>query len=46
MAGAFVVYRTLLVSVPKAALGRVPALYVIGAVAAYWSIGRVVSIVS
>lgn len=29
---------------PKFALGRVPALYVIGSVAVYWSIGRIVTI--
>jgi hydrogenase/urease accessory protein HupE len=31
---------------PTLALARTPALYVIGSVAAYWSIGRIVSIVS
>ncbi len=29
---------------PKFALARVPALYVIGSVAAYWSLGRIVSL--
>ena len=46
VAGAYVVYRTLLATAPRAQLARVPALYVIGAVAAYWSIGRVVSIIA
>jgi hydrogenase/urease accessory protein HupE len=31
---------------PKLALARTPALYVIGSVAAYWSIGRIVSIIA
>ncbi len=42
---AYAVYRVL-VGWPKFAMARVPALYAIGAVAAYWSIGRVASILS
>lgn len=42
---AYVVYRAL-AGWPKFALARVPALYAIGSVAAYWSIGRVASILS
>jgi hydrogenase/urease accessory protein HupE len=40
----YVVYRALLTSLSRAELARVPALYAIGAVAAYWSIGRIVGI--
>jgi hydrogenase/urease accessory protein HupE len=39
------VYRAL-ASKPQFVLARTPALYVIGGIAAYWSIGRVVGIVS
>jgi hydrogenase/urease accessory protein HupE len=42
----YIVYRTLLMSSPRFDLARVLALYAIGAVAAYWSIGRIVSIVA
>jgi uncharacterized membrane protein YqjE len=38
------VYRAL-ASKPQFVLARTPALYVIGGIAAYWSIGRVVGIV-
>ena len=41
---AYLAYRALAVW-PKLAMARTPALYAIGGVAAYWSIGRVVSIV-
>lgn len=41
---AYVVYRALEAR-PKFAVARTPALYAIGSVAAYWSIGRIVSIV-
>lgn len=40
---AYVVYRVLAAR-PKFAMARTPALYAIGSVAAYWSIGRIVSI--
>ena len=42
---AYAVWRTL-ARWPKFAVARAPALYVIGSVAAYWSIGRIVSIVA
>jgi len=42
---AYVVYRALATQ-PKFAAARTPALYAIGAVAAYWSIGRIVSILA
>ena len=42
---AFGVYRAL-ARWPKFAVARVPALYAIGSVAAYWSIGRIVSILA
>ncbi|HZF20499.1 MAG TPA: HupE/UreJ family protein [Burkholderiales bacterium] len=42
---AYLVYRTLL-RLPRFAAGRTPALYFIGSVAAYWAIGRIVSIVA
>lgn len=42
---AYVVYRSL-VAWPKFALARTPALYVVGAMAAYWSIDRVVGMMS
>jgi hydrogenase/urease accessory protein HupE len=41
---AYVLYRAFAAR-PKIAAVRVPALYAIGGVAAYWSIGRIVSIV-
>ena len=44
VAAAYVLYRAL-AAVPSAALARAPALYAIGAVAAYWSIGRIVTII-
>ena len=37
---AYIVYR-LVVALPRLATARVPALYTIGSVAAYWTIGRV-----
>jgi hydrogenase/urease accessory protein HupE len=40
---AYLVYRAL-ASLPKFASARAPALYAIGSVAAYWSIGRIVTI--
>ncbi|MES2355501.1 MAG: HupE/UreJ family protein [Pseudomonadota bacterium] len=40
---AYIIYRTI-ANRPKFSIARVPALYAIGSVAAYWSIGRVVSI--
>jgi hydrogenase/urease accessory protein HupE len=40
---AFALYRAF-AAVPRVALARVPALYGIGAIAAYWSIGRVASL--
>ena len=40
---AYLVYRSF-ARWPKSAVARVPALYAIGSVAAYWSIGRIVSI--
>jgi len=43
VAVAYVIYRAV-VGRPKLANVRVPALYAIGSVAAYWSIGRVMSI--
>ncbi len=42
---AYAVYKAL-ANQPKFVMARVPALYAIGAVAAYWSIDRVVSIVA
>jgi hydrogenase/urease accessory protein HupE len=42
---AFLVYRAL-AGWPQFAVARAPALYAIGSVAAYWSIGRIVSIVA
>jgi hydrogenase/urease accessory protein HupE len=39
----YVVYR-LLVLHPKAIVARKPALYAIGSIAAYWSVGRIVAI--
>jgi hydrogenase/urease accessory protein HupE len=45
VAVAYVLYRAFAAR-PKFAAARVPALYAIGGVAAYWSIGRIVSIVS
>jgi hydrogenase/urease accessory protein HupE len=42
---AYVIYRTL-TDWPKLAMARVPALYAIGSVAAYWSIARIVGIVA
>jgi hydrogenase/urease accessory protein HupE len=42
---AYVIYRALVTS-PKLAVARNPALYAIGAIAAYWSIGRVVAILA
>jgi len=44
VAAAYVLHRAL-AAVPSAALARAPALYAIGAVAAYWSIGRIVTII-
>src|SRR5262245_2422210 len=43
VAVAYLAYR-LLAARPELALARAPALYAIGAVAAYWSIGRAISI--
>lgn len=40
---AYAAYRVL-IGWPRLALARAPALYAIGAVAAYWSIGRVIAI--
>jgi len=45
VAVAYPVYRAFAGS-PKFAVARAPALYAIGGVAAYWSIGRIVSIVA
>jgi hydrogenase/urease accessory protein HupE len=45
VAAAYPVYRTFAGS-PKFAFARAPALYAIGSVAAYWSFGRIVSIVA
>lgn len=45
VAVAFVAYRAL-ARRPQLELARVPALYAIGAVATYWSIGRIVSLVA
>jgi hydrogenase/urease accessory protein HupE len=42
---AYAVWRTL-AGLPKFAVARAPALYAIGSVAAYWSIGRIVSILA
>jgi hydrogenase/urease accessory protein HupE len=42
---AFGLYRAV-AAVPRVALARAPALYAIGAVAAYWSIGRVVGLLA
>lgn len=45
VAVAYPIYRAL-VGWPAFALARVPALYAIGTVAAYWSIGRIIRIVA
>ena len=45
VAVAYALYRAFQ-KYPRFALARVPALYAIGAIAAYWSIGRIVSIVA
>jgi hydrogenase/urease accessory protein HupE len=45
LGAAFVVFR-LVCRWPQAALARTPALYAIGSVAAFWSIGRIVAIVA
>jgi hypothetical protein len=42
---AYLIYRAL-ASWPKFVIARAPALYAIGSVAAYWSIGRIVSILA
>ena len=42
---AFLAYRAL-TRWPQAALARVPALYAIGTVAAYWSFGRIIAILA
>jgi hypothetical protein len=42
---AFGLYRAL-AAMPRLAAARAPALYVIGAIAAYWSIGRVVGLLA
>ena len=42
---AYALYRGISAS-PRAALARAPALYAIGSIAAYWSIGRILSIVA
>jgi hypothetical protein len=42
---AYLVYRAF-ASWPKTALARKPALYAIGTIAAYWSIGRIVAILA
>jgi hydrogenase/urease accessory protein HupE len=42
---AYVIYRAV-AGWPKLAIARAPALYAIGSVAAYWSIGRIVSILA
>jgi hydrogenase/urease accessory protein HupE len=42
---AYVAYRTL-AAFPRFVAARTPALYAIGTVAAYWSIGRIVSLVA
>jgi hydrogenase/urease accessory protein HupE len=42
---AYLVYRAV-GNWPKSAMARTPALYAIGSVAAYWSIGRIVSILA
>jgi len=42
---AFVLYRAL-AGWPRFALARTPALYAIGSVAAYWSIGRIASVLA
>jgi len=43
---AYVIYRILANSWPNFAIARTPALYAIGSIAAYWSIGRIVSILA
>ena len=43
---AYVIYRILANSWPNFAIARTPALYTIGSIAAYWSIGRIVSILA
>jgi hydrogenase/urease accessory protein HupE len=45
VAAAYLLYRASR-SLPALALARMPALYAIGAMAAYWSIGRIVAIVT
>ena len=45
VAVAYLIYRAV-ASRPKFAVARAPALYAIGSIAAYWSIGRIVSIVA
>ena len=45
VAAAYPVYRAF-AGGPKFAVARAPALYAIGGVAAYWSIGRIVSILA
>jgi hypothetical protein len=45
VAAAYLVYRAAR-SLPALALARTPALYAIGAVAAYWSIDRMLAIVA
>jgi hydrogenase/urease accessory protein HupE len=42
---AYFIWRTV-AGWPKAAIARAPALYIIGGVAAYWSIGRIVSVLT
>ena len=43
---AYVIYRILANSWSNFAIARTPALYAIGSIAAYWSIGRIVSILA
>ena len=45
VAVAYPIYRAF-ASRPKFAIARTPALYAIGSIAAYWSIGRIVSILT
>ena len=45
VAGAYPIYRAL-AAWPKFAAARAPALYAIGTIAAYWSIGRIVRILA
>ena len=42
---AYLVYRAM-AGMPKLAVARTPTLYIIGSVAAYWSISRIVSILA